>query len=61
MYRPDGWKNPYPENIMDRWSEEAFEAGADAMLEALRNKDVFPKSKAEFLKRGKTVFIPGEE
>jgi len=42
-YRPEGWKNPY-------WNKpfsEAFETGADAMLEGLKPliKKVAPYSK----------------
>lgn len=43
-YRPEGWKNPYPkdgravpENIPWRILYEVFEAGADAILKALRD------------------------
>ena len=42
MYRPEGWKNPYPkegrampENIPWVVFHDAYEAGADAMLEGL--------------------------
>jgi hypothetical protein len=38
-YRPKGWKNPYPSaqfHPMGLFYKDAYEAGADAMLEALR-------------------------
>lgn len=37
-WRPEGWKNPYPESDMPEFPEigkRAFEAGADAMIEAV--------------------------
>lgn len=45
-YRPDGWKNPYPNSalVFDDKPDLGisyhivFEAGADAMLEALRKE-----------------------
>lgn len=33
-WRPDGWRNPFPELE----GVSLFEAGADAILEALKNK-----------------------
>ena len=48
-YRPDDWKNPYTYdrchdecNVCDVEDvcQEAFEAGADAMLEALKESDI---------------------
>jgi len=38
-FRPEGWENPYPqegEEVGTYWTELVFEAGADAMLKALR-------------------------
>ena len=40
-YRPEGFKNPYSEkpfSFEDCKLQEAFEAGADAMLEGLRKQ-----------------------
>ena len=37
-YRPEGWENPYSEHgavLKEMGNEIAFEAGADAMLEAI--------------------------
>lgn len=36
-WRPDNWKNPY-RNKKGCWEGLVFERGADAMLEALREK-----------------------
>ena len=38
MWRPENWKNPYPKSLRvfeEYRGSDAFEAGADAMLEAL--------------------------
>jgi len=45
MWRPEGWDNPYKQETPEHWSDNyaviqskewhIFEAGADAMLEAL--------------------------
>jgi hypothetical protein len=53
-WRPAGWSNPYPKTIIDECSGievdsdkyPIFEAGGDAMLEALR-------------KRGRGLHLPG--
>ncbi len=75
MWRPEGWKNPFatirgtpflgsivslPE--LDKY-QALYEAGADAMLEALRKNQWCPFDmsvmKANF--KGKVVIIPDEE
>jgi len=48
MWRPEGWDNPYKQDTPEHWSDNyeviqskewhIFEAGADAMLGALRKK-----------------------
>lgn len=38
MWRPEGWKNPYPDNPRERIRggvHSAYEAGADAMHKAI--------------------------
>lgn len=48
-WRPEGWKkNPYPQRTIfadgydpSEWQNPAFEAGADAMLEALKAEASF--------------------
>lgn len=76
MYRPEGWKNPHnvhdvvqymPQPKTARIEREAFEAGADAMLEGLK-KEGQPTdrcngrvSKALLKKKGYLVFIPEEK
>ena len=53
MYRPEGWFNPHeltdliynPElQIIDKSLSDAYEAGADAMLEALKAQGVYNSS-----------------
>ena len=86
MYRPKDWKNPNTpmqrENfasLSDAYFRQiadgkhiAYEAGADAMLEGLRDKTIFTFNddskvywpqygKLEGLGRGRLVFIPDEE
>lgn len=82
-FRPEGWQNPH----RDRWKELdhvmtleedyetnqhfSFEAGADAMLEALREKGnadllrfiyaVVKVRPIETIGKGKFIFIPDEE
>ena len=74
MWRPDDWKNPYPDPdfggeiacVCPSIEQIAFEAGADAMLEALctdKNRlDCIDQYGVEPPKnvRGWLVFIPGE-
>ena len=58
MYRPEGWDNPYRENAM------AYEAGANAMLEALiRDGDPQHSNCGDECNddKGYLVFIPKEE
>ncbi len=57
MWRPEGWENLYPEeglalpeNIPWIVIHEAFEAGANAMLEALRSNS----------NKGCLTFIPND-
>ncbi len=38
-YRPDGWRNPYG-GYSEGMLEPTYEAGADAMLAALRKQDI---------------------
>ena len=75
-YRLEGWVNPYPrgsmaqpENIPELVLYDLYEAGADAMLEALRkdgkyfgrgsvvNEDAYPDKKWVNVS-GYLVFIP---
>lgn len=61
-WRPEGWKNPHTD-----LASATFEAGADAILEALKEKGVFmtpqqmkvlaPERKYPY---GYLVFIPDE-
>ncbi len=49
MYRPEGWKNPYPEQdeptyipvdfvpMFNTFMHRMYERGADAMLERVKN------------------------
>ena len=81
-YRPGGWKNRYkpmadrephwPIQVRIQALETAFEAGADAMIEALKAKGLhFEKASPDELARvipfldavdtGTLVFIPDEE
>ncbi len=64
MWRPDDWKNPYHGRGM--WIPElkALEAGADAMLEALKNGKSCAFDEVGHLKvgfKGWLVFIPEEK
>ena len=87
-YRPEGWKG-YIERLaddngidvrtqsiimpMDDYSAEAFEAGADAMLEGLKKEPyarikndydpiyTFGIDETDYLPKGYLVFIPEEE
>ncbi len=72
MYRSKGWKNPSKPlgNVLNNAMYNSYEAGADAMLEALRRSnepscEVFSAScgaKAYGKSfKGKLVFIPDEE
>lgn len=45
-WRPDNWKNPYPEpklsrEAYDKVFYDIYEAGADAVLEGLKDEGVF--------------------
>ena len=61
MYRPKDWKNPYKRVLLDNCIEEVvFEAGADAMLEALQ-KEGEANSYVPGRGRGWLVFIPDEQ
>ena len=67
-YRPEGWDNPY--KYKDSSAAIYFEAGADAMLEALEENGMDIKEGCIScvvalpppfgLKKGKIVFIPEE-
>ncbi len=69
-YRPDGWRNPYG-GYSEGMLEPTYEAGGDAMLEALRaggeslmKADVSEVARTLFkgmTQRGTWVFIPDEE
>ena len=75
-WRPAGWKNPYVEPFREGvvWNKEiieAYEVGADAMLEMLRaqgNSDmlrftynVVKLRPLETIGKGKFIFIPDDE
>ena len=67
MFRPKDWKNPNScengNHLLpgeDKYCFEAFEAGADAMLEGLR-KDGSDIPEGLTNRKGKLVFIPDEE
>jgi hypothetical protein len=62
-WRPEGWENPksqeqllHPPGSLERISEIAYEAGADAMLEKLRAMG----TPTEKFWPGKRVFIPDD-
>jgi hypothetical protein len=55
MWRPENWKTPQELGKDNMAYRDAFEAGADAMLEALKSK--CPKIPAL---GGTWVFIPNE-
>ncbi len=69
MYRPKGWENPFPDEPREHIRggvHNAYEAGADAMLEALRKETEEPNYTEDLNQRvlrgnGKLVFIPDEE
>ena len=64
-WRPEGWskRNYYGSTVNDVDIDEIYEAGADAMLEALRNNQWCPFDtsvlRADF--RGKVVIIPDQK
>ncbi len=67
--RPKDWKNPYrPSKFVsggpDWQKERAYEAGADAMLEALRKNEITVPDFIHFRtygkKEGRVVLIPNE-
>jgi hypothetical protein len=40
-WRPEGWENPCgDDNLTGQSAQSAFEAGADAMLEALKKNEI---------------------
>ena len=67
MWRPESWENPYPKlnsPAEEHW--DAYELGADAMLEALRKNFVVTKyyqgyEIVPYRDCGVWVFIPDEE
>lgn len=72
MYRPDGWKNPLADDKYVPSSKApikhllvgAYEAGADAMLEALGEMtygNIYDKDWYINRSKGKWVFIPDKE
>jgi len=72
-WRPAGWQNPYPKTIVDECSGievdsgkyPIFEAGGDAMLQALLAKSTpyraFQETGIMSFTDGRVVFIPNEE
>ncbi len=64
-WRPKGWVNPYlqKDENGDWIDSRCFEAGADAMLEILRNNQLSPFDttvmQANF--KGRVVIIPDDE
>lgn len=74
MWRPEGWENPYidpstkPEGSFITTFHHIYEAGADAMLEALKNKSPILTSEQMKLiapdrkfRYGWLVFIPDDK
>ena len=81
MYRPVGWENPYKDimnphtnrqgvilKLGDERQERAYEAGADAMLEALRKQPISIMIGGKKLnleegmaRKGILVFIPDDK
>ena len=71
MYRPEKWECPYkPDGGNDEIycdigarDQGIFEAGADAMLEAIRKEGIHTEGEAPTLCHGKgwVVFIPDEQ
>ncbi|KKN65897.1 hypothetical protein LCGC14_0477140 [marine sediment metagenome] len=75
-HRPKGWKNPHgtpeqraddsPKGLIgeDKYCYDAFEAGADAMLEGLKKEGEYRKAYDLFNdiphKAGTYIFIPEE-
>lgn len=55
MWRPDNWHSPYEEYTMDepgmKMQHESFEAGADAILEALKVKEDTVRLKSDSTSR----------
>ena len=70
-WRPEGWRNPYPDINAGFptndfiYSEydlfDAHEAGADAIVAALRTKGTHYDEHDHFLYPGTWVFIPDKE
>ena len=64
-WRPEGWLNPYlQQDEVGSWVDSrCFEAGADAMLEALRNNQwcPFDNSVMSVKFEGRIVIIPDDE
>ena len=69
-WRPEDWKNPYfKKDTTGSWNEypnfDIFEAGADAMLEALKKNsvpyDAFKETAIMSLTKGRVVFIHDKE
>jgi len=62
-WRPSGWMNPYLQKDAEGdWvNSKVFEAGADAMLEALRNNQWCPFDNQLCTPlRGKVVIVPND-
>jgi hypothetical protein len=74
-WRPDGWKNPHDRKYLKKihgnkpyqlqdYESHIFEAGADAMLEALKNSEgSFHVARSAFMGKnnGTWVFILDQE
>ena len=63
MWRPKDWKNPYEPigaDLKKMGNQIAFEAGADALLEALIGNNQLDHIEV-MGKKCKVVFIPDEE
>ncbi len=69
-WRPDDWKNPYSGVEFADWAESLWEAGADAIVVALREQggrvkieDTYVSINVSFYQgsRGHLVFIPDKE
>lgn len=58
MWRPENWGNPYAPADYPSGVVSAYEAGADAMLEALRRGGT---AERQLGRDGWLVFIPDEE
>ena len=63
-YRPDGWEKQKYSNDGSAWvnmeRSEAYEAGADALLLALRKKSLFHVFSGGDNDSGDIVFIPND-